>query len=353
MEQIKLGLYALDSTELSYRNTIYIENLVSLLNTVKPLYNTDYKDIGDALELEAIYSSEIEGYFTTRRELSKFIQGSREPKTKDERAVYSNYLALQHGMANKSNLLSKEFILELNSLITGENVNDYRIEQVDIVNKRGDIVHEGLPFTDLDDYMNSLIRFAETSELDPLITSCILHFYFVYIHPFVDGNGRTGRAYSYLYLIFKGLNNYNLFSISFMLPEKRTQYYKQLKNIETNGYDLTNFIEFMLNIMIDGLIDIEHKYNLVNIINNVKQIYKMFKLNYTDLTETLLNYIYIRNVDFNRSKFYKKFRSKFIRNGYTDEQLKEEIDFTIEVLIKHNIVDSNWNINDTLKDRMD
>lgn len=349
MNEHKLDLYAVDGTQLYYRHTIEIDNLVSMLNTVKLIIEPSI-DIKDTMELESIYSSEVEGYFTTRRELSKFIQGERNPSTKDEKAVYSNYLALKYGLENKENLYSKNFILELNSIILDDKVNDYRKEPVDIVNKRGDVVHEGLPHDELNKYMDSLIDFARNTQLDPLISASIIHFYFVYIHPFIDGNGRSGRAYSYLYLVSKGLSNYNLFSISYMLPERRTKYYNQLKDIQLNGYDLTEFITFMLHVMIDGLSDIENKYNLIGFISNVKGIYKVFKLEYTDLTETMLNFLYTKD-NFTKDKFYKKIRSKFIRGGYSEDTLKIEIDKTLETLIKYQIIDENYKINENLNSK--
>lgn len=349
MNEYKLGLYSANNKELYYRHTIEIDNLVDILNTVKLEIETDV-DIKNTLELESIYSSEVEGYFTTRRELSKFIQGERNPSTKDEKAVYSNYLALKYGLENKENLYSKDFILKLNSIILDEKVNDYRKELVDIINKRGDVVHEGLPYNDLDKYMNSLIDFASKTTIDPLISVSIIHFYFVYIHPFIDGNGRCGRAYSYLYLVSKGLSNYNLFSISYMLPDRRSKYYKQLKDIQSKGYDLTEFITFMLYVMIDGLDDIENKYNLINIISNVKTIYNVFKLEYTDLTETMLNFLYTKD-NFTKDKFYKKIRSKFIRTGYTDQQLKDEIDKTLDILMEYHIVEGNYMINKNLNSK--
>ncbi|MGL5330231.1 MAG: Fic family protein, partial [Peptostreptococcaceae bacterium] len=132
MNECKLNLYSLDNTQLYYRHTIEIDNLVNMLNTIKLTIDTDI-DIKDTLELESIYSSEVEGYFTTRRELSKFIQGQRNPSTKDEKAVYSNYLALKYGLENKESLYSKDFILKLNSIILDDEVKDYRKEPVDIV----------------------------------------------------------------------------------------------------------------------------------------------------------------------------------------------------------------------------
>ena len=135
-----------------------------------------------------------------------------------------------------------------------------------------------------------------------------------------------------------------------MLPDRRSKYYKQLKDIEANGYDLTEFITFMLYIMIDGLDDIESKYNLINIISNVKRIYNVFKLEYTDLTETMISFLYTKE-SFNKDKFYKKIRSKFIRAGYTDGQLKYEIDKTLETLIKYHIIYENYKINENLNSK--
>ncbi len=92
-EKIKLGLLALDGTELFYRETIQITNLINLLGTINTVSNFE-KEFKTVQELEAVYSSEVEGYSTTRRELTKFINKERTPKTKDEKAVYNNYLAL-------------------------------------------------------------------------------------------------------------------------------------------------------------------------------------------------------------------------------------------------------------------
>ena len=49
-----------------------------------------------------------------------------------------------------------------------------------------------------------------------------------------------------------------------MLPDRRAKYYNHVKNIERNGFDLTEFITFMLHVMIDGFEDIESKYNFIN-----------------------------------------------------------------------------------------
>ncbi|HFL2500872.1 TPA: Fic family protein, partial [Clostridioides difficile] len=102
-------------------------------------------------------------------------------------------------------------------------------------------------------FMSKLIEFMENSKVSDLIKSAIIHFYFVYVHPFSDGNGRTSRALSYLYLIDKGYDTFKEFSISYMISKNRTKYYKAILDVENKGYNLTVFIEFMLKSIIQSI----------------------------------------------------------------------------------------------------
>lgn len=343
MNRINIGLYA-EKIELHFNKTVYMESVLHFVNSISNWIPVNsLTTTKETFELEAIYSSEVEGYFATRRDLTKFINKERTPNTKDEKVVYANYLALQHALDNSSDIFSKQYILELNSIIRNDTIIDYRLEEVCISNSRGDIVHKGIPYLELEKYMNDFIQFAEQSDLEPLLTSIILHFYFVYIHPFEDGNGRTGRAYSYAYLLNKDMHNFSLFSISYMLPDRRKQYYKELYNIEHNGYDLTNFIEFILRVMYEGLIDIKEQYRFTRILDKVRAIYEMFNYEYTDITEQLLQFINDKP-DFSISNFLKKNKSRYIRKGLTKEQMQYEVSRNIENLTKHGIIDTNYKL---------
>lgn len=341
---IMTSLHSLDGQQLHYYKTSKIDNLIKIIYNVN--INTSDVNLFDTMyEMEALYSSEVEGYFTTRRELSKFINKEREPKTKDEKAVFGNYMALQHGIYNVEKLYTKDFILELNSLITGEYVDDYRTEPVVISNKKGDIVHEGLPFDLLDAYMNNLLLFAETNNLEPLIASCILHFDLVYIHAFLDGNGRTARAYAYSYLIHSGLNKFKLFSVSYMLPTKRKQYYAELLRVENNGYNLTNFIEFMLEVILEGLRNIRDIQNQVLVIKEAERLFKSNEIPFSNMTENILKFILTKD-NFTVENFYKKNRSKYRRLGLTDTEIKEDINVVLNRLINLNIITKDFKISE-------
>lgn len=335
-------LYSLDGQRLHYHRTDKMDELINIIYNIN-ISTSDVNLFDTMFEMEAIYSSEVEGYFTTRKDLSDFISKRRDPSTKSEKAVFGNYMAIQHGLYHADELYTKDFILELNSLITGEYVDDYRMEPVVVSNKKGEVVHEGLPIDLLNAYMNSLLLFAEIDEADPLITSSIIHFYMVYIHPFLDGNGRTARAYAYSYLIHCGLDKFKLFSVSYMLPSKRKQYYAELLRVETHGYDLTRFIEFMLEVIVDGLKSIRDTQNQVLIIKEAESIFRANEIPFSNMTENILKFILTKD-NFTIENFYKKNKSRYKRLGLTDTEIKDDINTVINRLIKLNIITKDYKI---------
>lgn len=337
-----LNLYSADGCQLHYNQTDKITTLIHKINNLN--IATDGDILFDTMcEMEALYSSEVEGYFTTKKDLNNFINGNKEPKTRGERAVVANYVALNYGISEMRNLYSKEFILKLNTLITDTLVLDYRYEDVEIASKHGKVVHRGLDYMDLDKYMCDLLKFMETSELEPLVVSCVIHFYFVYVHPFIDGNGRTSRALSYLYLISKGRDKYKLFSISYMLPNKRGQYYRELLKVESNGYDLTSFIEFILETIILGLDTIKSTQRLVTIMTNTKRKFDIEGVPYSNLTENLIKFIVTKD-NFTVDNFFKKNKSKYKRLGLTETEIKDDINTAIKRLIKFGIINSDYEL---------
>ena len=105
-----------------------------------------------------------------------------------------------------------------------------------------------------------IVNFSnEESNTDILIKSFIIHFLFVYIHPFFDGNGRTGRALQYSFLLKNGVNYFKFFSISHILYEHRQKYYKTIKKVEDNDLDLTYFLIFNLEILYKNIMKIKEK----------------------------------------------------------------------------------------------
>lgn len=96
----------------------------------------------------------------------------------------------------------------------------------------------GLMFELLDWWSN------RATDLSPVLSSSILHYRFEAIHPFADGNGRTGRALALWELYRRGFDTHHIFSIDEYYWEDRPRYYAALDAVRRNGDDLTSWLEY-------------------------------------------------------------------------------------------------------------
>jgi len=84
----------------------------------------------------------------------------------------------------------------------------------------------------------------ESARLSPVLSSAILHYRFEAIHPFADGNGRTGRALALWELYRRGFDTHHIFSVDEFYWENRPRYYAALDAVRREGGDLTGWIEY-------------------------------------------------------------------------------------------------------------
>ena len=84
----------------------------------------------------------------------------------------------------------------------------------------------------------------ESVRLSPVVSSAILHHRFESIHPFADGNGRTGRALSLWELYRRGFDTHHIFSVDEFYWEDRPRYYSELDAVRRDGDDLTGWLEY-------------------------------------------------------------------------------------------------------------
>ena len=213
----------------------------------RPEYEEAFRE---AVLDEAVYSSVIEGAFTTKKEAREFIHEGRSPKNKSEQMVKSNYEALTYVLEHIDESITEQTIFDIYALATKDTfeadvpTNAYRNESVFVQSSRGEIFHIAPQAEKVPGMMASLLDFITDSELPPLIKACIAHFYFVYVHPFIDGNGRTARALSFMMLLQAGYDFFRYFSISGVIAEERAKYYKAIKDVEDDDFDMTYFIDY-------------------------------------------------------------------------------------------------------------
>lgn len=208
---------------------------------------------------EAKTSTEIENIFTTEDELYRAIsdnhkEDSVNPAIKEvlkyREALWSGFNYLQLNQSIDSNLI-KEIFNQIKETKTG-----YRTSQSQVVIRRGESEFRSgeIIYTPpraagiLDILMDNLVEYLNNDVLypsDPLLKMCVAHYQFEAIHPFQDGNGRTGRILNLLYLFSKGLLSQPVLYMSkFIILNKEDYYYKLGAVTQRNSWE--EWIEFML-----------------------------------------------------------------------------------------------------------
>ena len=217
---------------------------------------------------EAVYSSVIEGAFNSREQAAEFIRRNKQPRNKSEQMVKNNYDALTYVLEHLEDEINEETILQIARIVTRSGaevqVTGYRDGAVYVTGREG-VVYTPPQADAVPEMMRLLVEFIQKSELHPLLKACIAHFYFVYVHPFGDGNGRTARALSYMMLLQAGYDFFRYFSISGVVAEERGKYYRSMRNVEDSDGDMTYFIDAYSGMLARTVEKMEHhlKYHVL------------------------------------------------------------------------------------------
>lgn len=214
---------------------------------------------------ESIASSQLEGATTSREVAKKMIAENRNPRDKSEWMIFNNFKTIQKIEEETANFpLTKEMLLELQKMLTENTFDEDEKHKVGRWRKDSDgivvVVQEGsneyiahVPPTEkeIPSLLNKLIAYANTppesgngSFTHPIVKAILLHFWFAYIHPFADGNGRMARMLFYWYLMKNGYWLIKYVPISTVIKNSRTQYSDAFIFSEQYDNDLTYFIAY-------------------------------------------------------------------------------------------------------------
>lgn len=246
------------------------------------------------LSVQEIQSNNsIEGYSDTATDILSTIKHSEciKPDSKQIR-ILNLYKSYQYILSHKQ--ISKDSLSELyktisDGLLSEEDKkamqNGYRNGEVFIFNstKYGNIPDRGVPASKIDEFLDAYFQFLnreyDVSKTDDFIISQILHLYFVYIHPYVDINGRTSRTLAIWYLLNKKAYEYVIFNRGIYFNRNK---YLSTVNIATRTCDMSYFIECMLKTV---EIELEKEYLLACIGGQITE--KMDITDYQTLLELL------------------------------------------------------------------
>lgn len=209
---------------------------------------------------EAIASSQIEGASTTRKAAKQMLMEERPPRNKSELMILNNYKTIQRIKELKDEPLTPDLLLEIHRLITlgtldnKETEGDFRkTNDIFVVDADGEIAHIPPTFEELPELIQALCNLFNRKEgtyfTHPIIKACIIHFMIGYIHPFVDGNGRTARALFYWHMLKKGYWLTEYLSISSIILKQKAKYARAFLYTETDDNDLTYFINYKMEVL--------------------------------------------------------------------------------------------------------
>ena len=227
----------------------------SLFNDFKILKEQSYYQQSSIIE-EAIASSKMEGATTTRVIAKQMILKNAKPKDISERMIMNNYKTIDFIKNHKDDDLTTTLILNIHRSITDSTLNNSLFEghfrdsnDIFVVNGiTGDVAHEPPSYKLICSLIESVCEFAnnQKSFIHPILKAIIIHFMISYIHPFVDGNGRTARALFYWYLIKNDYSIIEFLSISKIIYRSKNQYEKSFIYSELDDLDIGYFITYNL-----------------------------------------------------------------------------------------------------------
>ncbi|MBW4362726.1 Fic family protein [Flavobacterium taihuense] len=258
---------------------------------------------------EAKDSSEIENIVTTHDDLYKEnILIHTNPATK-EVFNYAQGLKLGFEIVRNEKLLLNKHILTIQKELLENNAGFRTQGGTKLVNSQGQTVYTPpQSATEVLDLMSNLEKFIndnDFSDLDALIKMAIIHYQFESIHPFYDGNGRTGRIINILYLVLQGLLDIPILYLSRYITQNKAEYYQVLQDVRTKD-DWEHLILYFLKSV---EVTAKQTIDLITNINNLMQDYK------TDI-QTKLPKIYSQDLINNL------FRNPYTKIEFLEQELR-------------------------------
>ncbi|MEM6602832.1 MAG: Fic family protein [Pseudomonadota bacterium] len=296
---------------------------------------------------EAKDSSAIENIITTHDELfqSDVLAGKFASPASKEVHAYAQTMREGYLEVKQTGLLKNTLIQKMQSDIEGNNAGFRTQSGTALKNDQtGEVIY--MPpqkYEDILHHMNNLTDFinvSDLSDLDPIVKMAIIHHQFESIHPFFDGNGRTGRIINILYLVQQGLLDTPILYLSRYINQNKSEYYRLLQAVR----DEEAWKAWILFIL-EGVR--QTSYQTIGLIRDIKDIMQKHKrtmkqelpkIYSQDLLNNLFKHPYTK-IPFveNELNVVRKTAIKYL------DKLVE-----IEILSKHKIGRENYYFNDDL-----
>jgi Fic family protein len=295
---------------------------------------------------EAKDSSAIENIITTHDDLYKSELNLDSYKSLNAKEVQNYIAATRTGfdLITKTGLLTNRTVIKIQEVLEGNKAGFRKLPGTTLKNtSTGEIIYT--PPQDpeeIKDLMTNLEKFIndkESTDFDPLVKMAIIHYQFESIHPFYDGNGRTGRIINILYLIQEKLQDLPILYLSSYIIKNKSDYYRLLQEVRTKN----NWEEWLLFVIkavdqtsretIDLIIKISEL--MMNYKRTLRDNYKFYS---QDLLNNLFKHPYTKIEFIQRDLDVSRITAANYLNQLADDKL----------LTKKKLGTANYYINDPL-----
>ena len=195
--------------------------------------------------------------------LGHVIDGKRVLGAPDEIQEVKNAIEAYRLMPELDAFKEKD-LLKAHGLIMKDLVKQaghYRQEGVGVFDGNGNCLHMVPPADRVPQLMGDLFQWVKTTKEHPLIHSCVFHYEFEFIHPFIDGNGRMGRFWQTMLLSrWKGI--FAWIPVEIIVKDHQQDYYNVIAQSDAAG-NSTAFVEFMLKCLLDAMENYEDEENVI------------------------------------------------------------------------------------------
>lgn len=224
---------------------------------------------------EAKDSSAVENIITTNDELFRYdIEFNMTSQAAKEVQNYKRALLVGYDAVKQQKLLTNKTIKAIQAELEKNNAGFRKLPGTALKNNQGEVVYEPPQdprvimelMVNLEQYIND----NEQDHLDPLIKMAIIHCQFERIHPFYDGNGRTGRIINILYLVKEALIDIPVLYLSRYIIQHKTEYYTSLNKVNTSD-DWESWLLYMLT-----AVEIT-AYDTIRLVNEIRAMMDAFK----------------------------------------------------------------------------
>ncbi|EAC6174027.1 Fic family protein [Listeria monocytogenes] len=285
-------LFIVNIPELNHLYEEILENSRKIDNLVNPMPGVSIHNFVDNILINELQSTnEIEGMRSTKKEIEEVLSEVKKEKGDNSKRFFG-MVKLYNFLSESKNIKSVEEIRALYDELVSNEIDEKDKLDGDIFRKDpvfvtgGDkIYHIGVtPETQIVSKLSKMIAFLD-SEVPDLYKYAVIHYFFEYIHPFYDGNGRIGRYLICSYLARK-LDPLTALTFSYTINRNKEKYYRSFEETSNvlNKGEATFFCIDTLKIIKKGqetiIEDLETKTNTLDTIHeNIEILYQKSKVN--------------------------------------------------------------------------